>query len=217
MKIKGCKKAAVLLCLLIVCAGCADINEQRLLRLEKQVAVLQMKMNMVSAVPFGANGAGAIQGYRKKKVTYEALYHHLQAQPVRTTATKIKRRKVKSDHSIRYSLSMKIKNNSGHTVKDVTIAVMGFDKNGFPVKWIASGKTQPSTFIRFISLRDIHLLDGKSFDEPEAFVLEENNKVFYPLSCIVFATFYDQEKYVNPYFEIWNTFLCGFPLPVIMK
>lgn len=104
-------------------------------------------------------------------------------------------------------------NKSGHTIKDLTIAFVAYDKNGYPVKIKGKFDYSGGEYVRNAVATGINLVDGASYGGESGFELQVDHQIYEAYSCPVSATFYDQDDWVNPHFETWKELLGGKPFP----
>ena len=108
-------------------------------------------------------------------------------------------------------ISAPVRNNSDRVVRDYTIAWMGFDENGYPVK---TGWLQDE-FLAFGNAEAANIqpgdMFGKDFGWDLGYDVDVRAKKF--IVCIVEANFYEGEDWKNPYFDTWKSKYLNKPMP----
>ncbi len=109
-------------------------------------------------------------------------------------------------------IELKITNNSDRVVKDISVAWMGFDKDGYPVKtgywqdeFLAEGVGEA------INLHPGKQMSGYGWQISSAFD-NNNNTAKKFIAIIKSATFYEGGDWENPAFDAWKRKYLNNPL-----
>jgi hypothetical protein len=119
------------------------------------------------------------------------------------------------DHKILYPdmVEVIIKNNHTETIRNYTVALMGFDKNGYPLKIEWNIDFSGGDYIRLGSAEDANVIPGATAGKDKGFGIDESHGIHYILAEIYEVEFYDGKVWENPNFDYWADKFAEKPLP----
>ena len=106
------------------------------------------------------------------------------------------------------------KNNHSETVKDLKIGLLAYDANGYPVKIMFHlGFIEGDDYNKGFIAEDANIPPGEVYGHDKGVKLDRNHNIHYVLACIYEATFYNNEVWTNPNYDIWLNEFKEKPLP----
>jgi len=105
-----------------------------------------------------------------------------------------------------------IKNNSGKTIKSYKVSMLGWDKNGYPLK-IKQNFLDDIGSYEFLGYADnVNVIDGATFGKNSGWSLEEGHNIAITKAVVIEAEFYDGTVWDNPYYKYFLDEFEGKPL-----
>jgi hypothetical protein len=106
-----------------------------------------------------------------------------------------------------------IRNNHNQTIKEYTVGLMGFDRNGYPLKIEWNIDFSGGDYIKFGFSEDANVTPGDTAGKDGGWGLDKDHKIHYVLAEISEVEFYDGFFWVNPDFDKWREKFAEKPLP----
>ena len=102
-------------------------------------------------------------------------------------------------------LAASVKNNSGTSVKNVVVAFVAWDKNGFPIKIHGHIDFSGGSYVQRCKYDDVNLIDGASSDRNYGLAIdaESTGEISTFKVIVVEYTDFDGNTWENPYFDTW--------------
>jgi len=105
--------------------------------------------------------------------------------------------------------SVKIRNNSGKTIKNYKVSMLAWDTNGYPLKievFLYDAKYE------YLGVADnVNVLDGATHGEESGWELMEGHRIVRTKAVVTEAEFYDGTTWKNPYYEYFLSNYMGKP------
>ena len=141
----------------------------------------------------------------EKKYTKESLENAISSQPVIVYSTEYLIQD--EDYKCLYPdlLVANIKNNSGEDVKNVQVASVAWDSNGFPIK--IDSKYGSDIYVPIVDFDDVNLTNGQTYDDTGlALGCTTESKIKTFKAIVVNYTDFDGNTWKNPLFNSWKDF-----------
>lgn len=105
-----------------------------------------------------------------------------------------------------------IKNNAEETIKYYEVAMLGWDKNGYPLKIKQSFLDSDGSYQFFGKADNVNVIKGNTFGKNTGWSLEEGHNISNTKAIVIEAEFYDGSVWKNPYYEFFLEKYEGKPL-----
>lgn len=96
-----------------------------------------------------------------------------------------------------------MKNVSDKTIKDIHVGLLGYDKNGYPVKILFNLDFSGGSFEKVGYGENVNIVAGAKFGHNSGFELDPTHGISKVLACVKDVVFYDETTWENPYYEYW--------------
>ena len=106
-----------------------------------------------------------------------------------------------------------IKNNSDETIRNYTVGILDFDKNGYPVKIEGRFDFSGGSYEILGSADDASILPGETGGKNYGWALSDPHNIHYVLARVNEVTFYDGKTWRNPNYNSWRNQYIEKPLP----
>ncbi len=110
-----------------------------------------------------------------------------------------------------------IKNNSVETIRNYKVGILGYDKNGYPVKIKGRFDFSGGSYELIGSGDDANILSGETGGKNYGWQLSDPHNIHYILANIIEVAFYDGKTWRNPNYNNWRNKYIEKPLPEIYK
>lgn len=91
-----------------------------------------------------------------------------------------------------------VKNNTNKVVKDYTVGMLAYDKNGYPLKINYNSNIEEG------NSKSANIQPKQTHGEDEYYsIIYEQDKMSKVISCVKEVTYYDGSKWENPYYQYW--------------
>ncbi len=101
-----------------------------------------------------------------------------------------------------------VQNNHDQVVQEMTVAIMMYDDNGYPVK--ETGYLDDGSNMFLGSSDNPNIQPGATFGRNRYWWIEQDATVI--RACVVEASFYDGSTWQNPYYPLWEKLYLNMPL-----
>lgn len=105
-----------------------------------------------------------------------------------------------------------VKNNSDQTISDYTVCMLGWDKNGFPVKVEERFSLSDPDYEMYGLADNVNILSGETYGKNRGWDLEENHNIVTTKAVVMEVNFYDGTTWDNPYYPYFIEEFAGKPL-----
>lgn len=98
-----------------------------------------------------------------------------------------------------------VKNNSGTDVKNVCVAFVAWDANGFPVKIATQHSLGSSAYVVLCNYEDANMVNGSTYGDSGGLPLDRNTDTIAIFKAIVVSyDDFDGNTWDNPYYDTWR-------------
>lgn len=196
------KKILSILVALLILAGCSTSPtvesssngelESRLAELEKENSELQKKIEENSEIQSQSEPGG--------KMDEQAA---VESQLAIILSTKVIEQSDQYKSLYPDMAQWIMENKSDNVIKNYTVAVLGYDVNGYPVKVPGQYDGSYATYEKEVLAEAVNVQPGEQHGEGYGMQLSKDHQLIYALVLVSEIEFYDADKWENPYYAVW--------------
>lgn len=110
-----------------------------------------------------------------------------------------------------------VRNNGTDTIRSMIVCSLAYDANGYPVKIETQFDFSGGSYELEGRADDVNAVPGAIFGDDKGWSLDEHHDIAYVIACVREATYYNGDRWVNPYYQAWRDMFKEKPLPEALR